>query len=642
VSQTGPSGTGYYDFDASGNTVGITGAGSGYVSEDSYLPFGETTAISAALPNWFTFVGRFGVLQIGSNLLDMRLRDYTPATGQFLSNDPTRFGGGDTNLRRYAHANPTNLIDPAGLHNCACKESDVKVGGDQDTRACAMQGVPPSELEWIEQLEPPEQSPNNTYKEPTAKKSSSLLPPNPCPDSNDPFDQLPPGPSPFLPENPDPDPRNWVDPLGPPEADPENVISNDPNALVGPAGFGTQGFLQPGGTWSYTVGFENDGSAAAQDVTVTEQLDANLDWSTFQLGSFGFGPVNVAIPAGLTQYQTTVNYRNTDGSPLDVRVEFSFNVQTGLLTATFTSLDPATGEAPAGVFDGFLPPDDNSVVGEGFVQYTVQPKAGLASGAAITQQAAVVFDTNAPLNTAPFVNTIDTADPTSNVQALPAVTPTPTFTVTWSCSNDPGGSGIAGYDVFVSDNGGPFTPLQTRTTATSAVFTGQFGHTYGFYSVATDNVGHRQATPAGAEATTTIEVPASVQFAAANFSVAENGGRAVITITRTGGTDGTVTVQYASTDGTARAGTDYTAISGTLTFGPGETSKTITLTPLDNGLVTPDGLTVNLTLSQPNGAALGNPATAVLTVQDADLPIVPDGPPPARLMDAAKAFASTT
>ena len=106
----------------------------------------------------------------------------------------------------------------------------------------------------------------------------------------------------------------------------------------------------------YTVDFENDGSAAAQDVTVTEQLDPNLDWSTFQLGSFGFGPVNVTIPAGLTQYQTTVGYQNTDGTPLNVLVALDFNVQTGLLTATFTSLDPLTGQAPTGVFDGFLPP----------------------------------------------------------------------------------------------------------------------------------------------------------------------------------------------------------------------------------------------------------------------------------------------
>src|SRR5262249_9198849 len=149
---------------------------------------------------------------------------------------------------------------------------------------------------------------------------------------------------------------------------------------IGPTGYGMQNFIQPSGNWSYTIDFENDGSAAAQDVTVTEQLDPNLDWSTFQLGSFGFGPVNVIVPADLTKYQTTVPYQNPDGSSMNLQVALDFNVQTGLLTATFTSLDPATGQAPTGVFDGFLPPDDSSHVGEGYVQYTIQPRTNLATG----------------------------------------------------------------------------------------------------------------------------------------------------------------------------------------------------------------------------------------------------------------------
>ena len=80
--------------------------------------------------------------------------------------------------------------------------------------------------------------------------------------------------------------------------DSRNKKSTDPNALIGPAGYGSQGFIEPTGAWSYTVDFENDGSVAAQDVTVTEQLDPNLDWSTFQLGSFGFGPIKVTSRPG--------------------------------------------------------------------------------------------------------------------------------------------------------------------------------------------------------------------------------------------------------------------------------------------------------------------------------------------------------
>ena len=87
-----------------------------------------------------------------------------------------------------------------------------------------------------------------------------------------------------------------------------------------------------------------------------EQLDSNLDWSTFQLGSFGFGSVNVFVPAGLTQYQQTVNYQNPDGSSLNVLVSLLFNVQTGLLSVSFTSLDPITGQAPRACSTAFCPP----------------------------------------------------------------------------------------------------------------------------------------------------------------------------------------------------------------------------------------------------------------------------------------------
>jgi hypothetical protein len=95
------------------------------------------------------------------------------------------------------------------------------------------------------------------------------------------------------------------------------------------------------------------------------------------------------------------------------------------------------------------------------------------------------------------------AAPTSHVNPLPASSPT-TFTVTWSGADYSGGSGIATYSIYVSDNGGAFTLWQAATTQASAAFTGQAGHNYGFYSVATDNVGLVQPTPSQAQATTSI------------------------------------------------------------------------------------------------------------------------------------------
>ena len=76
------------------------------------------------------------------------------------------------------------------------------------------------------------------------------------------------------------------------------------------------------------------------------------------------------------------------------------------------------------------------------------------------------------------------------------------FTIAWSGPDDPGGSGIAFYIIYVSDNGGPYEIWQSDTSATSATFTGVDGHTYNFYSFATDNAGNVEAAPVSAQATT--------------------------------------------------------------------------------------------------------------------------------------------
>ena len=96
------------------------------------------------------------------------------------------------------------------------------------------------------------------------------------------------------------------------------------------------------------------------------------------------------------------------------------------------------------------------------------------------------------------------------------------------------------------------------------------------------------------------EVFGTVQFQMASYMVSEGAGTATIVATRTGGSGGLFTVNYATADGTARAGSDYLPASGTLTFDPGEDTQTFTVTILDNGL--PEGdKTVLLGLSNPIG-----------------------------------------
>src|SRR5439155_698059 len=109
---------------------------------------------------------------------------------------------------------------------------------------------------------------------------------------------------------------------------------------------------------------------------------------------------------------------------------------------------------------------------------------------------------------------------------------------------------------------------------------------------------------------------ATVEFASASYSVDENGGTAIVAVRRTGSTTGTVSVNYATSDGTARAGTDYVGQAGWLVFGPGDTAKLISVPILPDSLVEGNE-TVNLTLGNPiGGEILGNQKTATLTIID--------------------------
>ncbi|NOT13417.1 MAG: S8 family serine peptidase [Methylococcaceae bacterium] len=119
-----------------------------------------------------------------------------------------------------------------------------------------------------------------------------------------------------------------------------------------------------------------------------------------------------------------------------------------------------------------------------------------------------------------------------------------------------------------------------------------------------------------ADAAVTGGIP--VQFSSATYRVSEAVLAATITVTRAGGTASPASVNFSTSDGTASAGTDYTAVSGTLTFGAGETSKTFTI-PIINDTLHESNKRVNLALSSPTGGVLlGARATAVLVVVDND------------------------
>ena len=116
-----------------------------------------------------------------------------------------------------------------------------------------------------------------------------------------------------------------------------------------------------------------------------------------------------------------------------------------------------------------------------------------------------------------------------------------------------------------------------------------------------------------------------VQFGSASYTAGEAAGTFNITVARTGNTSGAATVAYSTSNGTAAAGSDYTAASGTLSFAAGEASKTFAVSILNDTLVEGDE-TVNLSLANPTGATLGANSSAVLTIRSDDTAPPPTDP----------------
>ena len=332
----------------------------------------------------------------------------------------------------------------------------------------------------------------------------------------------------LVPRNPN-YPNGYVG--GPPNANNTvpNTHSSDPNGKL-TVGYGTQGYIAPNVAIPYTIYFENlpAATAPAQIVTVTDNLDPNLDWTTVQLSQIEFNNVTIDVPSGLNTYSGLVNV-STDPNP--VKVNVSFDPSTGVLYWLMQSVDPVTGEMPTDPTAGFLPPNNSSNQGTGYVIFTVLPKSLLSNGAVINNQASIVFDVNAAIVTNSVTNTIDATVPTSAVNALPATTTATSFSISWTGS-DTGGSGIANYTVYVSIDGGSYSLWQSATALTSATFTATAGHTYRFYSMATSNVGTVQTTPGAIQTTQILQTYTVTPVAGTGGTISPNTAQ-TITINNT-------------------------------------------------------------------------------------------------------------
>jgi plastocyanin len=114
--------------------------------------------------------------------------------------------------------------------------------------------------------------------------------------------------------------------------------------------------------------------------------------------------------------------------------------------------------------------------------------------------------------------------------------------------------------------------------------------------------------------------PGTLRFTLATYSVGEGAGTAIVSAERINGDDGAVSVQYSANEGSAKPGQDFTAVTGTLSWGNHDDSNKTFTVPIINDTAAEGSETVNLSLFTPTGGATvdAGRGTATLVIQDND------------------------
>jgi hypothetical protein len=206
-------------------------------------------------------------------------------------------------------------------------------------------------------------------------------------------------------------------------------------------------------------------------------------------------------------------------------------------------------------------------------------------------------------------------------------TVTKTGTASGSCNVNyatANGTAIAPGDYTAKSGTLTFTSAQTSQTVSVTTIddtTVESAETFAMSLSAPTN-GAALGSPSNATATIndndTAPTCGGVSFTIASNGAVTEGASSVFTVTKSGTTSNSCSVNYATAAGTASAGSDYTTKSGTLTFTSAQTSQTVTVVTIDDAVVE-SAETFSTALSAPTGGStLGTPSSATATINDND------------------------
>ncbi|MGN0221337.1 MAG: dockerin type I repeat-containing protein [Prevotella sp.] len=279
------------------------------------------------------------------------------------------------------------------------------------------------------------------------------------------------------------------------------VNSLDPNDIYGyTSESGSKYITDVVQNVSYRIEFENDptfATASAHVVEIKDTLDRNL----FDLATFA--PTDIKIGDKTEHLDGTPNFVKTiDMRPaIDAiaQVEGKYDQSKGIATWTFTSLDPMTMEPTDDVMQGFLPVNHDGISGIGEVSYNISLKDKFADGTEIPNRASIVFDTNDPIMTPLWVNTVDAVSPTSQVTGIEHRNDS-ILTIQVEGSDER--SGVWKYEVYAQyGKEAPWWKIgECAADSAQVEFICYNGIDYGFCVLATDSAGNVESKELAREA----------------------------------------------------------------------------------------------------------------------------------------------
>ena len=286
------------------------------------------------------------------------------------------------------------------------------------------------------------------------------------------------------------------------------VSSFDPNEIYGyTSESGSRFMTDKVQQMDYRIEFENDttfASASAHVVVIKDTLNANyFDLNSYSPKSVKIGDREESLD-GSPQFVRTIDMRPQINAI--AQVEGFYDKIKGIITYRFISIDPMTMEPTDDVMQGFLPVNYDGKSGIGEVAYDVKLRQSFPDGTQIPNKASIIFDTNEPIATPLWVNTIDAVAPAGQVDEAVLRNDT---TATIHCVGSDERSGVWKYEVYAQYGSGEVWEKVGECPADSAYIDFRIydGMDYGFCALAVDSAGNVETKEFAREASLATYIP---------------------------------------------------------------------------------------------------------------------------------------